>query len=207
MATFSADIDQYSLKEFSATAEGLGWEIDFSRCAILLHDLLPYYLKVLPAELTEEVIHQNQQLVDFAREKDIPLICSAPRAAHTLHQRGLGARLWGLGPAEEEAHTFALEGLDEPEVPCMRKRSLSAFFATDLETELRRQKCDQLIISGVFTAGGILATSFDALARDIEVFVVADACADFTRKRHADALHQIATTTGEVVPLSAVLEG
>lgn len=135
----------------------------------------------------------------------VPLIRSVPRPANYLKQRGLGAKLWGLGPSAEEAGSLVLPQLRN--VPCIYKRSLSAFYATDLEVELRRLGCSQLVVAGVFAGGGIVATSFDALARDIEFFVVADAVADFTEERHHSALHQIATTTGQVLSLSGLVSG
>lgn len=204
MATFSADIEDYSLVEFGQMEEGLGWNLDLDRCAILFHDFLPYYLKVLPSSLQEELRENNQQLLNFAYSAHIPLMVSAPRPATSLSQRGLGAKLWGMGPSVQDTQTFAIDGLSNPQIPRILKRSLSAYFATDLDIELRRQGKDQLIISGVFTAGGILASTFDALARDVEVFVVADATGDFSRHRHASALHQIATTTGEVISLQSL---
>ncbi|WP_370654774.1 isochorismatase family protein [Prescottella sp. R16] len=45
------------------------------------------------------------------------------------------------------------------------------------ETAASRQ--DQLAVCGVFASQGVAATSFDALARDIQFFVVSDAVADY----------------------------
>lgn len=81
------------------------------------------------------------------------------------------------------------------------KRSLSAFYATDLEVEVRRLGRNQTIVAGVYAAGGIVATGFDALARDIEYFVIADAVADYSEQGHQSALEQIASIMGQVVSL------
>lgn len=206
MVTFPSDVQQYSMSQFSGNDWGIGWEVDSARCAVLIHDFLPYYLKVLPQSLVAELEQSCGRLITCSREASIPLITSAPRPAYQLYQRGLGARLWGKGPTLEESEERIIDGLSEPEVPCMRKRSLSAFYGTDLEIEMRRAGKDQLVILGVFTGGGILATSFDALARDIECFVVSDGTADFTEKRHAQALSQIGETTGQIISQASFLE-
>lgn len=113
----------------------------------------------------------------------------------------------GLGPTEEQASTSALEILQAvgAEVMWVRKRSLSAFFATDLSVELSRLTRNQIIVTGVFAAAGITATTYDALANDIRCFVVADATADYSYARHAAALRHITSTTAAVVTADIVV--
>ena len=61
------------------------------------------------------------------------------------------------------------------------------------------QQADHVVaVVGVFAAAGITATAFDALAHDVQPFVVVEATADYTRERHASALSHIATTAGRV---------
>ncbi|OZC67024.1 hypothetical protein CH276_07460 [Rhodococcus sp. 06-470-2] len=86
----------------------------------------------------------------------------------------------------------------EPDFVPIAKRSYSAFYATDLEVELRRRGRDQLIIVGVFASAGILATTFDAFARDIQCFVGIESIADYTAHQHRTALNLIASLTGTV---------
>ncbi|GAA1756708.1 isochorismatase family protein [Rothia terrae] len=200
MATFSADVHGYSLYDFSNENRGLGWTLDPSQCALLVHDFLPYYLEVLPENLQAELVRNVAGAVSWAQANDVPVVTSAPRPATVAQQRGLGGKLWGLGPSAVQTQEAILPELRG----CVRihKRSLSAFYATDLEVELRRLGKSQLIVAGLYVAGGIVATSFDALARDLEFFVVADAVADYTVDRHHFALEQIAGTTGQVVSLA-----
>lgn len=203
MATFSAQINPYDLGAFSFFESGLGWSLDARRCAVLVHDVLPYYLKVLDPAQRETLVSTMDTLVAGAMAAGVPVLASAPRPASDLEQRGAGGRLWGLGPSAEEASTSALTSLPRDTV-WVRKRSLSAFYATDLDVELRRRGRDQLIIVGVFASGGVVATTFDALARDIEVFVVGDAVADYDQDVHRLALNQVARSTGQVIPRSTV---
>lgn len=202
MATFSADTRGYSLKEFSDESRGLGWTLDPSTCALLVHDFLPYYLDILPENLRNELVDNIAEVVRWAHKHNVPVMISAPRPATLVAQRGVGGKLWGLGPNHEQSQEEILPELSD----CVRihKRSLSAFYATDLEVELRRLGKTQLVVAGVYAAGGVIATGFDALARDFEFFVIADALADYTAERHRFALEQIATTTGQVLSKAAL---
>ncbi len=203
MVSFGADVAEYDPLDIVIEGGERGWRIDEARVALLVHDLLPYYVDVLPERTRATVVAETRRLVDWAREQGIPLIASAPRPASTTEQRGLGGRLWGIGPTPAEAATFCLDTLDG--AVQVAKRSYSAFFATDLAVELRRLHRDQLLIAGVFASAGILATTFDALAHDIEAFVAVEATADYDRARHEAVLRQIRATTGEVVAVAELL--
>lgn len=204
MVTFDPSSEPYRLADFSGLDEGLDWRLDARRAALLVHDLLPYYLQVLDERLQADLVANATRLVLTAREAGVPVLASAPRPATRAEQRGLGGRLWGLGPSADQARTSALPVLAD-DVVWVAKRSLSAFYATDLEVELRRLGCDQLLVCGVFASAGIVATGFDALARDVEFLVVADAVADSSRSLHHQALRQVARTTGRAFGLHRAL--
>ncbi|WP_206488158.1 isochorismatase family protein [Rhodococcus sp. KRD162] len=131
-------------------------------------------------------------MVSSARAIGVPILASGPRAASLIEQRGLLGPMWGLGPSAEDV------SIAEPDFVPIVKRSYSAFYATDLEVELRRHGRDQLIIVGVFASAGILATTFDAFARDIQSFVGIESTADYTAHQHRTALNLIASLTGRV---------
>ncbi|MFE3752819.1 isochorismatase family protein [Nocardia tengchongensis] len=200
MVTFAADVAPYEPARFADFRGGLGWQLERDRCAVLVHDLLPYYVSVLAEQTRAAVVGECRTIVGWAFGRSVPVVASAPRPAAVTRQRGLGGVLWGKGPDAGDATRSCLEGMDEPGVPWVRKRSLSAFYATDLGVELRRQGKDQLVVCGVFASQGIVATSFDALARDIELFVVSDAVADYNATLHEQALMQVARSTGQVIP-------
>lgn len=199
VATFQAGVEDYDVAGLLHLCGGPGWQVTPSRAAVLVHDVLPYYLSVLPEAVAEKVTQGVEQVVRWARQHDVPVLASAPRAASRLEQRGLGARLWGLGPNSDQARSSAV-GLPDDAV-WVGKRSYSAFFATDLDVELRRSGRDQLVIVGVFVSAGITATTFDALAHDIESFVVADATADYTA-RHAASLTHLSHTTAQILKVA-----
>lgn len=204
MASFQAHVEEYDPGELADHAGGPDWDLLPERAALLVHDLLPYYLTVLPTSVGNGVVEQVDRLLAWADQQGVPVLASAPRPAGDLAQRGLGGQLWGLGPTWKQAATSCLPELAAQDVVWVTKRSYSAFFATDLAVELTRRRRDQLIVVGVFAAAGITATTFDALAHDVQPFVAVEATADYTRARHAAALTHIATTTGRVLTTQAI---
>ena len=62
-----------------------------------------------------------------------------------------------------------------------------------------------MVIVGGFAGQGILATTFDALAHDVETFVVRDAVADYTEELHVLAMRQIARSTGQVISVQSLV--
>ena len=198
MATFSVEVEEYDAESLLDCAGGPDWELRPERAALLVHDMLPYYLNVLDDSVRTRVVAAAATVTEWARSNGVPILASAPRAASDVTQRGLLGPMWGLGPSAEQVV------IAEPDYLQIAKRSYSAFYATDLEVELRRRGRDQLIIVGVFASAGILATTFDAFARDIQCFVGVESTADYTADQHRTALNLIASLTG-VVAVSADL--
>ncbi|MBY4127890.1 isochorismatase family protein [Rhodococcus fascians] len=192
MATFSVEVEDYEVEGLLDCAGGPDWELRPERAALLVHDMQPYYLNVLHSSVRARVAAEASAMVARARSVGVPITASGPRAAEAIEQRGLLGPMWGLGPSAEEA------AITEPDYLPIAKRSYSAFYATDLEVELRRRGRDQLIIVGVFASAGILATTFDAIARDIQCFVGIESTADYTADQHRTALNLIASLTGVV---------
>ncbi|MFD4180681.1 isochorismatase family protein [Rhodococcus sp. NPDC058514] len=204
MATFDVAVEEYDSRDLLPMSGGPGWTLDVERAALLVHDLQPYYVDVLAGAVRSRVVAETARLVDWAVARGVPVVASAPRAASDPVQRGLLGELWGMGPTESQSAETTIDSL-ESGVMWVRKRSYSAFFATDLAEELRRTRRDQLIVAGVFASAGILATTFDAFARDVQCFVAVEATADHTKDRHATALGLIAELAGRVVPVAQVL--
>lgn len=206
MATFDVRVEDYDPGDLVAMAAGPEWALDPTRAALLVHDLQPYYLDVLAANVRTRLVAQVERIVGWAAERRMPVIGSGPRPASVLAQRGLLGQLWGLGPTRDQATATAVQGLESDHVRWIRKRSYSAFFATDLAEELRRLGRDQLVVVGVFATAGVLATTYDAFARDIECIVPIEATADYTGDLHATALTLISALTGRVTTVSQIVD-
>ncbi|MGP3683229.1 isochorismatase family protein [Streptomyces sp. IBSNAI002] len=200
MATFKVEVEEYSPVDLLDHCGGPPWELEADRAGILVHDLQPYYVNVLAAGVRSWLRIGVERALSWADENEVPILASRPRPAREPAQRGLLGRMWGLGPSGDQADEVGVPRLAEDDVTWMAKRSYSAFFSTDLATELRRAGRDQLVVVGVYASAGILATSFDALAEDLQVFVPVTATADYTGRHHARGLDSISALTGRVIP-------
>jgi nicotinamidase-related amidase len=60
----------------------------------------------------------------------------------------------------------------------VRKTRFGAFSTTDLDRQLKNRGIITLLLAGISTGGVVLSTVPDAVDRDYQVIVVADACAD-----------------------------
>ncbi|MCX4781717.1 isochorismatase family protein [Streptomyces sp. NBC_01264] len=202
---FSLRAEDYDVTRLPCPRGGPSWAIDPARSALLVHDMQPPYVDVLSPRSRRRLLERVQRVVDWADAWGVPLLASGPRAAAEPAQRGLLGSCWGIGLLPEQAAATTLPRLAAADVTRIAKRSYSAFHASDLETELRRRGRDQLVIVGVYASHGILATSVDAIGRDVRAFVPFDATADYTAGRHAAALELIGTMSGRVLGVGDLL--
>jgi nicotinamidase-related amidase len=86
------------------------------------------------------------------------------------------------------------------------KKYVSAFFGTDLGTELTTDGADTLVIAGVTTSGCVRATAIDSLQHGYRTVVPEDAVGDRAAGPHRANLFDIDAKYGDVVTTDAVLE-
>ena len=86
------------------------------------------------------------------------------------------------------------------------KKYASAFFGTDLQTELTTSGADTLVIAGVTTSGCVRATAVDSLQHGYRTVVPADAVGDRAAGPHRANLFDIDQKYGDVVETDAVLQ-
>lgn len=73
----------------------------------------------------------------------------------------------------------------------VRKHREDAFYCTDLELILRAADVKRLALAGYTTSGGVLATLLAGGARDFEITVLSDACADRDETTHEFVMAKI----------------
>lgn len=81
------------------------------------------------------------------------------------------------------------------------KNRPSAFFRTDLDALIDELGCRQLVVCGVTTNCCVESTVRDASHRDLEVFVVGDACAELDDERHRVSLRTMDMLFGDVLAI------
>ncbi|KAH8653222.1 hypothetical protein BGZ60DRAFT_460984 [Tricladium varicosporioides] len=188
----------------------LGW----GNCpALILVDVCKAYfestspLSILSNELAAEIPATLKTIIGAARKGNVPVIWTQTRYTHPkLRDAGLLAKkMLGLDvllASDSRNLGEFLDGLG-PDIGnediTLYKKYPSAFFGTNLSTQLLAMGVDTLVICGLCTSGGVRATALDAMQSGLRVMVVKDGCADRTREVHFGNLFDIDAKTGDVV--------
>ncbi|WP_394729364.1 cysteine hydrolase family protein [Altererythrobacter sp. GH1-8] len=81
------------------------------------------------------------------------------------------------------------------------KNRPSSFYGTQLDEILERQGIKQLVVCGVTTNCCVETTVRDASQRDLEVFVVGEACGELDEERHNVALRAMDMLFADVISI------
>src|SRR5699024_11269819 len=82
------------------------------------------------------------------------------------------------------------------------KTRVSAFSTTNLDSLLREQGIDTLVLAGILTFGVVLSTVRDAADRDYRLLVLGDVCADSDPTRHEQLLRSIIPLHADVLDVA-----
>ncbi|WEH39149.1 isochorismatase family protein [Streptomyces sp. NBC_01218] len=176
------------------------WTPDPDRAALVVHDMQRFFLRPFPDPLRSGLVHHAAQLRKRAASLGVPVAYSAQPGGMTAEERGLLADFWGPGMRTSPEDREVVDELAPADGDwLLTKRRYSAFFRSDLLERLRDSGRDQLVLCGVYAHIGVLATAIDAFSHDIQVFLAADAVADFTLRQHEFALEYVAQRCGVVV--------
>jgi ureidoacrylate peracid hydrolase len=99
-----------------------------------------------------------------------------------------------------------LQGLVGEDDLVFKKHRASCFYNTNLEVELRMRGIDTLIITGVSSNYCVDSTIRDAYARDLDLYIVEDACSCPWPDLHEAVMKTNAIFHGEVVSTEEALE-
>jgi maleamate amidohydrolase len=186
----------------------VGWG---ARPAVVVIDLVRAYTHpdgpfALPD--AQAAVEATAELVETARDKDVPVVWTVVRYAAGLADGGLFVRkVPALACFAEDAAgdwgDLALEPMAGELV--VVKQYASAFFGTSLATTLHTAGVDTLVIAGVSTSGCVRATAMDALNSGFRPQVVRDACADRAPVLHDSNLADLDAKYADVVGMEEVL--
>jgi nicotinamidase-related amidase len=87
------------------------------------------------------------------------------------------------------------------------KKRYSAFFGTDLDTQLRDQRIERLLVAGVNTHACIRMTAIDAYQRDYDVAIVRECVGSYDPEHHDISLRYMGGRIGQILALHDVLQG
>lgn len=180
------------------------WRPDPARAALLVHDMQRYFLAPFAGAPVPEVTANIGRLLAAARAQGMPVFYTAQPARQEPADRGLLTEFWGAGigaaiDADPRAADIVPELAPGPDDRVLVKWRYSAFQRSTLAEELAARGRDQLLVTGVYAHIGCQATAVEAFMRDIRPFLVADAVADFSRRRHDQACEYVAQRCGAVL--------
>jgi len=186
-------------------------KLNKERAALLIVDMQKFFLD--PASPTFTcgglgILPNVKKLIEVFRQNHRPVIYTC----HVHHPDRIDAGIMGWwwegmcleGSAESEVHD---EIAPLPNEKVILKHRYSAFYNTDLETVLRCQHIEDLVIAGIMTNMCCESTARDAYYRDYRVFFPADGTGSINEEMHVASLLNLAfgfanvTTTSEILGL------
>lgn len=156
----------------------------------------------------EAAVASTARILDAARTAGIPVLYTVVEVPATGAGGGLFARK-NKGLAALAAGSPFGEICPEiaplPSEPVISKVYASAFFGTNLATDLHVLGCDSVIITGVSTSGCVRASAIDAMQYGFIPLVVEDAVGDRHPDPHNASLFDLQAKYADVVSEHDVL--
>jgi bifunctional isochorismate lyase/aryl carrier protein len=202
-------ISAYSLSQVEGSfTNKVNWKIDAKRAVLLVHDMQNYFVDFYSRdqEPMQSLLKNIKTLATLCRQRNIPVVYTAQPPNQKPHDRALLTDFWGTGLTDKDNVTAIVDDLKPQSADIQYvKWRYSAFQRTSLMEDMLDLGRDQLIICGVYAHIGILSTTLEGFMRDVQVFVVADAVADFSPEEHTMALNYISGRCGKVETLANVV--
>jgi biuret amidohydrolase len=171
-------------------------ELNKDKSALIVVDMQKFFLDPASPTFTcggLAIIPTLKELISAFRKAGRPVIY----ARHVHHPGGIDAGILGWwwegmcveGSPGSEIHD---EIAPLPNEKVIMKHRYSAFYNTDLETILRVQKIEDLVITGIMTNMCCESTARDAYFRDYRVFFLSDGTGSINEEMHLASLLNLA---------------
>jgi len=157
----------------------------------------------------DEVIKNAVQVINVAKEKNIPVIYTFVAYMPDFSDGGI----WDLKVPALKQITLGSKWAElDDRMPyesgkdyLINKKMFSAFFGTPLLSILQHHKVDTVILVGDSTSGCIRGTSNDGLNYGYRVIVPIECVGDRSKEAHEANLFDINGKIGDVVPMGEVI--
>lgn len=174
------------------------------RPAVVIVDMLDDFVTgALANPRSEAIIPAIARLAAHARERGWPVVY-----ANDAHLPGdVEERVWGPHALAGTPGAQVIAELEPQEGDIvLPKRFYSAFYETGLDSLLRQNDVDTVIICGQHTHICVRHTSADALYRGYRIVVPPDAVESFTQADQESGLEYLAAVYGaELTPVSELV--
>ena len=160
--------------------------------AIVVVDMLKEFVfGGLKAEQAQSIISNIKRLLNFARERKIPIfyVCDA-------HEEGdFELRLWGPHAMKGSKNAEIVDELkpSSSEEVVIEKKTYSGFFGTNLAEILREKRIDTVILVGLHTHICVQHTAADAFYNGFNIIVPRDGTTAFTPEDHNAGINTMKT--------------
>lgn len=155
-----------------------------------------------------DVLNQTERLLTAFRDQDLPRYFTTVAYEESYGDAGMFIeKVPAMRELELDTERVAVDDQVAPvdDERVILKKYASAFFGTDLETELTTHRVDTLVLTGVTTSGCIRATAVDSLQHGYRTIVPADAVGDRAEGPHKANLFDIDAKYGDVVRTDEVV--
>ncbi|MFC6835242.1 isochorismatase family protein [Halomarina ordinaria] len=156
----------------------------------------------------ESVVERTRELLDAFRERDLPRYFTTVAYEESYGDAGVFVeKVPALRDLRLGTDAVRVDDRLEPREGerVVLKKYASAFFGTDLATELTTHRVDTLVLAGVTTSGCVRATAVDSLQHGYRTIVPRDAVGDRAEGPHRANLFDIDAKYGDVVTTDDVL--
>lgn len=191
-----------------------GERVGFGKRAALLN-IDTTYMFVDPAypqcgDGDPELVENITRLVDIFRGLDLPIYYSRRDDRSHRIRRGM----WNdkLGIADDMIYSRDPRADEWPEAYAPReqdvvvyKNKASCFFETPLESFLRYDEIDTIVICGISTSGCVRAAANDAFSHNFRVIVAEEAVGDRSKTAHRANLFDMDMKMADVEPVEGII--
>jgi ureidoacrylate peracid hydrolase len=204
-------------KIYTAGISGLtefAMQLSKDRAALVVIDMQNSFCKAagqvaaigLDTSACQAVIPHCAAVLDTARAAGIPIFFT--RYVYQTDYSDGGVMVDHIMPELAQVNALKAGSEDAEIVPeltprdgerIIDKNRPSAFYKTDFEAQLADAGCDQLVVCGVTTNCCVESTVRDASHRDMQVFVIEDACAELDAERHTVSLRTMDMLFADVI--------
>ena len=196
----------YWLDECNKIKSYRPFELNLKKAALLVLDMQDYFVNeeshaFVPSSLN--IISSIQEITKIIQGMGNKVIFS--RHLDTKNESSTMNRWWKDNIKPENDLSKISHSLNTKAIEIVEKSQYSAFYETELETILKDNDIEQVIITGVMTHLCCETTARDAFMRGFEVFFVVDATATYTEELHLGALKAISHGFGTCVSTEEIM--
>ncbi|USQ85712.1 isochorismatase family protein [Streptomyces phaeoluteigriseus] len=197
-------IDPYPMPGPDQLVESrVDWTADPERSALLVLNMQGFFLRPYTrgAPPLDALLANCSALLRTCRGLRVPVVHTVQPGTQAPGERGLLTDFWGKGLDDVlEDAAIVRELTPDASGAVLSAWRYSAFFGSGLARQLRELGRDQLVICGVYAHLSCVTTAVDAFSHNLEVFLAADAVADFSAHEHRAALAWAASCCAAVKP-------